>query len=142
MTACIVEYGFRSKMPRTESYEHSVPCSPATPYAEGSTTPITAQLTGLIGETVYHYRVVAENGNGKGFGQDERTFTPHYVQGVVTRRPLVEVTTSSATLNASFEGNSEDTEYLFEWGLAGKAYEHKTPLSDAGSPSEPNAGQR
>lgn len=132
VTGCVVEYGFEKK-PRSEAYEHSVPCAQATPFAEGSTTAVTAQLTGLIGETVYHYRLVAENGAGKGFGRDA-VFTPHYVDDVVTEDPTL-VTTSSATLKASFEGNSEDTKYFFEWGLKGQPYEHSTPVSDAGSPS-------
>jgi hypothetical protein len=132
VTSCVVEYGLGAKK-RNEAYEHSVPCSPATPYAEGSTTPITAQLTGLIGETLYHYRVVVANATGKGYGKD-RTFTPHYVQAVLTEACSA-LTTSGVTLNASFNGNGEDTHYFFEWGLNGNEYEHTTPSTDAGSPT-------
>ncbi len=132
VTSCEVEYGFSAKE-RTETYEHSVPCAPSTPYAEGSSTPITAQLTGLIGESLYHYRLVAANATGKGFGRD-MTFTPHYVQNVVTEAPVA-VTTSAATLRASFDGNGEDTHYFFEWGRKGQPYEHTTPLIDAHSPA-------
>ena len=132
VTGCTVEYGLGGPK-RGEAYEHSVPCSPATPYAEGSTTPITAQLTGLVGETTYHYRVLAANATGTGYGKD-KTFVPHYVQNVVTE-PCSAVTTATATLNASYDGNGEDTHYFFEWGLKGKPYEHTTADTDAGSPS-------
>ena len=132
VSSCSVEYGL-SGQKRGEAYEHSVPCSPATPYAEGSTTPVTAQLTGLIGESTYHYRVLAANATGTGYGKDE-TFVPHYVQNVVTE-PCSAVTTAAATLNASYDGNGEDTHYFFEWGLKGKPYEHTTPDTDAGSPA-------
>lgn len=143
VTSCSVEYGL-SAAKRGEAYEHSISCSPATPYAEASTTPITAQLTGLVGETTYHYRVVAANATGSGYGKD-KTFVPHYVQNVVTESCSA-VSTSSATLNASFDGNGEDTHYFFEWGLKGKPYEHTTPDTDIGSPavhtpvSEPISG--
>ncbi len=132
VTSCVVEYGLSAK-PRGEAYDSSVPCEPATPYLEGTSTNITAQLTGLVGETLYHYRVVAANATGSGYGKD-KTFVPHYVQNVLTEEPSP-ITTSSATLRASFDGNGEDTHYFFEWGLKGNPYEHSTPDTDAGSPA-------
>jgi Fibronectin type III domain len=129
ITSCVVEYGLSSKE-RGQAYEQSVPCQPATPYPGPGVTNITANLTGLVGESLYHYRVIAGNANGKGYGKD-KTFVPHYVQDVLTEAPSA-VTTASATLNASFTGNSEVTHYFFEWGLKGKPYEHTTPDTNAG----------
>jgi hypothetical protein len=88
--------------------------------------------------------VLAANATGTGYGKD-KTFVPHYVQNVVTE-PCSAVTTATATLSASFDGNGEDTHYFFEWGLKGKPFEHTTPSMDAGSPaihtpvSEPISG--
>lgn len=134
VTSCVVEYGFDKKPPGTAN-EHSVPCEPATPYA--ADTSITATLTSLVGESLYHYRVVASNVNGTTYGHDQ-TFVPHFVEDVVTETPE-NVTTSSATLKASFTGNGKDTHYYFEYdqGEGSCPCAHKTatpPGDDAGSP--------
>ena len=59
---------------RTSGYESSqaAPCSPPSPYYD--TTGVSAELTGLREGTTYHYRLVAENSMGAGFG-DDRTFS-------------------------------------------------------------------
>ncbi len=107
VTECKFEWG------PTKSYgETPVPCSPAPPYGESET--VTADLSGLIKEATYHYRLVATNSNGTNIGVD-RTITPHNVPFLRTK-PASSVERTCATLNGAFEGNGEDTEYNFEWG--------------------------
>ena len=66
--SCEFEYG------TTTSYESSMPCSPATPYA--SATAASANLSGLVTSTTYHFRVKAENANGiPSYGADELFIT-------------------------------------------------------------------
>ena len=67
--ACRFEWGL------SEAYEHSVSCKGTGPSAEGNTEGfVYRDLTGLETATTYHYRVVAENALGTGYGAD-RTFT-------------------------------------------------------------------
>ena len=64
---CVFEYG------TTTSYGSSVPCSPM-PAAGESPVSVSAALTGLTPNTVYHYRLVAESSQGVSAGEDA-TFT-------------------------------------------------------------------
>ena len=65
--SCQFEYG------ETEAYGQTAPCSPATPYS--APTAVSAGLTGLAPSTTYHYRLVAENEEGKEGQGEDRTFT-------------------------------------------------------------------
>jgi hypothetical protein len=125
---CFFEFG------TTTSYGSTQPCDQATPYS--SPTAVTATLPGLVGETLYHYRLVAGNANigGRNFGAD-KTITPHNVKGLFTE-PATEVTRTSAKLNASFEGNGEETKYKFQWGTT-TAYGSESTLTSAGMPTFP-----
>jgi len=109
----------------------AAPCLQSTPYM--SETNVSAALASLVTDTTYHYRVVVHNANGVKYGEDE-TYTPHKVVGLSTGAAS-EITESSATLNASFVGNGEETHYHFEWGLT-EAYGHE---AGAGS-SAPGSG--
>ena len=113
------------------SYGTNVPCEQATPYS-GSTA-VTADLTGLTMETTYHYRLVAGNSIDSNPGVD-RTFTPHAVIGLTTQAPT-DLTSTSATLNGSFDPANDGTHYFFEWG-PDTSYGNTTPAppgADAGS---------
>jgi len=129
ITACYFEYGVDT------TYGHTAPCSPTPPYS--SPTAVSAKLSGLATETTYHYRLVAENANGRHAGEDE-TLTPHAVSELRTN-PATEVMAVSVKLNGSFVGDGEDTHYYFEWGTD-TSYGNKTsspPGVDAGSPPGP-----
>ena len=68
----------------------------------------------------------------------DQTFTPHAVAGLSTEA-ATNLAPTSATLNASFVGDGEDTHYYFEWGTT-TSYGNKTavpPGEDAGSPMAP-----
>jgi phosphodiesterase/alkaline phosphatase D-like protein len=94
------------------SYGTNVPCQQATPYS--SSAAVSADVSGLSMETTYHYRLVATNSVDSNPGAD-RTFTPRAVIGLSTDE-ATEVTPDSVRLNGSFDPNSEDTHYYFEWG--------------------------
>jgi hypothetical protein len=128
ITECYFEYALAT----TSGWEHKVNCDESTPITTEES--VHANLTGLIGEETYRYRLVVSNGQPHGTGRGAaKTITPHNVKGLKTEAAS-NVTASSAVLNASFAGNGEDTQYFFEWGQS-KQYGHVTPVRDAGSPS-------
>lgn len=103
--------------------------------AGSGNTPVEVSLpvSGLSGNTTYHYRIVAENENGIAEGFDT-SFTTPAVEGVLTGT-ATDVSTSEATLSGSFEPNELDTRYRFEYGPE-ESYGATTPSVDAGSASE------
>jgi DNA-binding beta-propeller fold protein YncE len=131
VTSCTIQYGTDT------TYGSSIPCTPSTPYS--GTTSISANLTGLTTEGVYHYRVVLVTANGTKKATDQ-VYVPHAVAGLTTE-PATEVERNSATLNGSYTGNGEDTHYLFEWGTT-PLYGNKTavpPGADKGTGSGPQS---
>jgi phosphodiesterase/alkaline phosphatase D-like protein len=116
------------------SYGETAPCSQSTPI--NAPTDVSADLSGkVLGETTYHYRLVAANASGTNYGAD-RTFTPHFVSGLTTD-PATGVGKNEATLNAHFIGTEEDTHYYFEWGTTTEYGNTSAtpPGDDAGSTS-------
>ncbi|HEX6229052.1 MAG TPA: hypothetical protein VFZ41_06260, partial [Solirubrobacterales bacterium] len=128
VTECYFEFG------ESTAYGSKQDCAEAIPFNTAQN--VSAELSGLVGETTYHYRLVAANANGKNFGSD-KTITPHYVQGLLTD-PADNITRTSAKLKAHFTGNGEETKYYFEWGTT-TAYgnqSHVPPGESVGSPTE------
>jgi hypothetical protein len=114
----------------------SAPTSAGTPNYPPATS-LSLEIGELTPETVYHYRVVAENGIGKTFGNDQTFKALPAVQSLTTEAASP-VGRKFATLNASFQGDGTETTYVFEWGTS-TAYGNKAPVPDsnAGSPSGP-----
>ena len=83
-------------------------------------------ISGLMGETTYHYRLVAVDADGIARGQDESFTTQPAVANLTADAPTG-VTNNSAELNGSFDADSHETHYYFEWG-ASSAYGNKTPV--------------
>ncbi|HEX3242165.1 MAG TPA: hypothetical protein VHQ97_03715 [Solirubrobacterales bacterium] len=106
ITECFFEYG------TTTEYGEQIPCEPPAPFDEDRA--VTAKIPGLVNETIYHYRLVAGNANGKGNGKDH-LLEPHSVDSLRTE-PATEIDRTTATLNASFFGTGEEITYRFEWG--------------------------
>jgi len=101
-------------------------------------TEVHGAISGLSAETTYEYRVVALSANGTKYGADQ-TYTTGKVPGLSTD-PATNLSSSSATLNASFVGDGSHAHYYFEWGPT-TAYGNETatpPGTDAGSPSGPS----
>lgn len=76
-------------------------------------TPLTHTATGLEPETVYHYRVVGENGVGVTEAEDVPFKTPPAVQSLTTKG--ADVVPGAATLHASYLGDGNPTSYYFEY---------------------------
>ena len=125
ITNCVFEWG------TTIAYsEAPIPCEQPTPYA--TAIDVSAKLSGLTTNTVYHYRVTATNPNGTYHGAD-RSFSPSYILALSTDAPS-NISGTGGTLNGSFNPSGEDTRFYFEWGTT-TSYGHVTaapPGIDAG----------
>ncbi len=97
------------------------------------TTPLTFEATGLQPETLYHYRVVAENLQGTSLGGDQ-TFTTLPAAAGVTTEGATHIEPQEAELHGSFTGDGLDVEYFFEWGATTK-YGITTPAEKLAAPS-------
>src|SRR5271166_708842 len=97
VSECHFEYG------PTAAYGSSAPCS-SLPGAGNTPVGVSAALTGLSANTTYHYRVVAVNGVGSGYGRDATLETPPKPPTVLTGA-AASLTSSSALLNAEVDPN-------------------------------------
>jgi hypothetical protein len=131
VTECYFEFG------PTTAYGSTAPCEPAPPFAP--TQAVTADLPGLEGPTVYHYRLVARNAKGKNFGGD-KTIAPVNVVSLSTG-PATNLERTTARLNGSFVGTDEAVSYFFEWEAVAagspSAFDNKTTEESAGVTTGP-----
>jgi phosphodiesterase/alkaline phosphatase D-like protein len=126
VTACEFEYG------TSETYGASVACAPPPGSGSGADA-VTAQLTGLDPNTLYHYRLNSENAEGAVDGQDATFTTP----------PATLIGVGSASVGAASVTLSEDVDpegvqvssCEFEYGV-GETYGSSTPCTPA-----PGAGK-
>ena len=133
VTNCEFEYVTETEFKATEfDSATSEPCEEGTTFTANE--PVTLPISGLTLEETYMFRLMTENANGASNGTVHK-FVPHAVIDLTTK-PASNVAPKSATLNASFTGNGDGTEYYFEYGhgLAG-VYTETTDPQDAGSPS-------
>jgi len=101
-------------------------------------TEVHGAISSLTAGKTYEYRVGVRSANGSKYGADQ-TYTTGKVPGLSTD-PATNLSSSSATLNASFVGDGTHTHYYFEWGPT-TDYGNETatpPGADAGSPSGPS----
>lgn len=76
-------------------------------------------VTDLISNTTYHYRIVAANDGGTSYGEDQ-TFTTEVSsqqEPTVTTNAATNITSSSATFNGLVNPNGLNTTYSFEYGF-------------------------
>ena len=89
-----------------------VSCSPASLGSGLSPVPVSAKAAGLVPETKYDYRLVAENA----------AHLPSSAEGEFTAGPVLgeefvtDVASESATLNVPIDPNGDDTHYYFQYG--------------------------
>ncbi|MCX6277649.1 MAG: GEVED domain-containing protein [Bacteroidetes bacterium] len=108
------------------SYATGVP----SPVTGSSVTPVSATLTGLVGNSTYHYQAFGSSIGGTTSG-DDMTFTTTEVPPTVTTLSAIEIQGNSASLNGTVNPNNLTSAVSFEYGLTA-AY----GSTIAGSPSE------
>jgi phosphodiesterase/alkaline phosphatase D-like protein len=107
-TTVIFEYGLDTSYGFTWTADQS-------PVTGSTNTAVTATLSELLPNTIYHYRVVATNANGTSNGAD-MTFTTLPPPPLVLTAAATAVTTSSATLNGLVNPGDDSTTVTFEYG--------------------------
>ena len=140
-TSYYFEYG------TSTAYGSRFPVAPNEEAVPPSTAlePISAPISGLTPDTTYYFRIVAKNSQGVSPGNVVEFRTPPAV-GAVQTEAATAITKTTATLNGSYDGATNDTppgplesfHYYFEWGQTG-SYGHTTaapPGLDGGAHAE------
>jgi hypothetical protein len=107
----------------TTAYGTTVPGVPS-PVTGNTVTPVSVAIAGLLGNTLYHYRVVGVSTGGTSNGND-MTFNTAGPPVVVTD-PATNITQTTATLNGTVTANNLSTTITFNWGLT-TAYGNTAP---------------
>lgn len=114
----------------TTEYGSAVPASVQNVGSGVQEVAVSQTPAGLAEETLYHYRVVAENSAGTTYGSD-RTFSTLHLPEARTEGAS-EVRAYRATLNGTVNPQGGETSYYFEYGTT-QSYGHTTggwpPLS-------------
>jgi len=87
-------------------------------------------LSGLDGDLIYHYRVVAWNNLGIAYGADQ-SFQVGLKPNAVTFGGT-DISTNGATLIGSVNPEGPDTTVYFRWGLSSFSLSNQTPALDLG----------
>jgi phosphodiesterase/alkaline phosphatase D-like protein len=132
VSECKLEYG------TSTSYGSSAPCTPA-PGSGTIPVAVSASVTGLGGNTTYHFRVSATSSAGTSTGSDQM-FKTLLGPPAVETKPASEVKQTSATLNATVNPmGAEVTECKLEYGT-NTSYGSSAPCTPApGSGTSPVA---
>ena len=115
----------------TASGGYALATAPQTVAAAGD---VTAAVSGLTGETEYHYRIVADGVTGD---EGKFTTTANPLPPTISNQRTREVTTDSATASASVDANGTPTTYIVEWGTTNK-YGSQTAAASAGTGTSPS----
>jgi len=99
----------------TTGYGSTVTASPS-PLTGNTATPVSAAITSLTPNTLYHYRVVGVSAGGTANG-DDLTFTTLPLPPDVTTTAASSITTTAATLNGTVNANGSSTYVSFQYGL-------------------------
>jgi len=95
---------------------------------------ISQAISGLTADTLYHYRVVGENGGGGTFGPDQ-TFTTLAVTlstPTAVSTAASDLTHTTVTLNGTINPNGLSSVAWFEWGT-GVSYGNASPAQSVGA---------
>jgi hypothetical protein len=103
ITSCEFEYGVGT------SYGATAECAPKPGSTEAT---VAANLSGLLRDTTYHYRLVAGNANGRSYTPDQEFTT----RGAgISEEQVTNVEATGATLQADIDPNESETTYHFEY---------------------------
>ncbi|MHB8481739.1 MAG: beta strand repeat-containing protein, partial [Nitrospiria bacterium] len=82
-----------------------------------SAVAVSASVTGLTGNTAYHFRIDASNNGGPSYGADAM-FTTLANPPAVATSPATSIATTTATLNGTVNPNGVTATAWFEYGLS------------------------
>ena len=124
LNECYFEYGL------TDSYGQTVPCKESVGDIGTTAKEVHADISGLAGETLYHYRLVAKNLNDTVEGADRVVKSPS--KPAIKGHWAMNVSLNSATLKATINPENSPTTYHFEWGTD-SSYGKSSAETEAGS---------
>jgi hypothetical protein len=110
-TDCYFEWG-----PDT-SYGSIAPCEPPGPFSGTADNPVSAEVSGLVTGTTYHFRIVAENAEGIPARGADAEFKPSGPPAF-SNETVTEVNTDGVRLSATIDPGGSTTEYHLEYGTA------------------------
>jgi uncharacterized protein (TIGR02145 family) len=128
-TSMTFEYGLST------TYGTSVNATPGTVTGTISTS-VTAAVSSLLPNTLYHYRVKTVNCGGTVNGNDQ-TFTTLCTAPVITTSAASSIGTVSAILNGNVNANNFSSDVAFEYG---KTIAYGTSLTGSPSPVTGTSG--
>jgi hypothetical protein len=123
-----LETTYHFELGTSTSYGTNLPEPDATLAAGSSAVAVSREVTDLLPNTTYHYRIVAANSEGQGVSGDESFTTPPLMPAVVSL-PASE-SAEGFTLNGTVNPNGGATTYHFDFGVT-EAYGQNIPVSEA-----------
>lgn len=111
------------------AYGTNLPEPDASAGSGGNAVAVSKEVTGLLPNTTYHYRIVASNSEGPGVSGDQ-VFTTPPPKPVAVSLPVTEGA-EGFTLHGSVNPNGAETTYFFEFGIT-EAYGQSFPSTEAG----------
>lgn len=131
-TTVTFEYGL------TTSYGSMVAATQSPLASNASNATVSAAITGLSCNTVYHFRVNGLNSSGATINGSDRTFTTSSCAPTVTTDAATALTSSGATLNGKVSSNGARTTVTFDYGLTtaygSTATAAQSPLAASSAP--------
>jgi uncharacterized protein (TIGR02145 family) len=98
----------------TTNYGNTIAAAQS-PVTGNTVVNVSADLSGLIEETTYHYRIKAKNSLGTAYSSD-KIFTTAGKSPIPITEVATNIQMNTAVLNGSVNANSFSTTITFEWG--------------------------
>jgi WD40-like Beta Propeller Repeat len=129
--------GCRFEWGETTAYGHVEPCEQSAAQIGAGSSPVEvrAAISGLQAGKTYHYRLVASNPNDVNASIDQPEFGDDVAFGppLIVAASAVDVTGTSAAMQAEVNPNDLDTHIRIEYGTQAGVYDHSTEVQDVGS---------
>jgi hypothetical protein len=111
VTTCTFEYGTEAGV-----LNQSASCEPAPPYTGSTPVAVTAHLTGLNGNAVYHYRITQSNAIYSSTGAEVSFTTEGPPQ--ITNESFSDVGSTTAVMGADIAPGGQSAHYEIEYGTS------------------------